>query len=49
MDYQEAKIIADAMDSGMSTLTDWSLANDYGKSRSFHRYAFMILEPVLLN
>ena len=29
MDSQEAKIIADAMDSGMSTLTAWYLAKDH--------------------
>ena len=29
MDSQEAQIIADAMDSGMSTLTAWSLANNH--------------------
>ena len=29
MDSQEAQIIADAMDSGIITLTAWSLANDH--------------------
>ena len=29
MDSQEAKIIADAVELEMSTLTDWSLVNDY--------------------
>ena len=29
MDYQEAKIIADAVDSGMSTLNAWPLVNNH--------------------
>ena len=29
MDSQEAQIIADVVDSGMSTLTAWSLANNH--------------------
>ena len=29
MNPQEAQIISDVMDSGMSTLTAWSLANDH--------------------
>ena len=49
MDSQEAQIIDDAMDWGMSTLTAWLLANDHCKLRSFHMHAFLMLEPVLLN
>ena len=29
MDYQEVQIIADAVESGMSTLTAWLLVNDH--------------------
>ena len=49
MDYQKSRIIADAVESGMRALTAWSLSIITGKSRIFHCYAFLKLEPVLLN
>ena len=46
MDYQEAQVIADTAESGMSTLTDWLLVKITGKLRSFHRYEFLLSEPI---
>ena len=49
MDSQEAQIIADVVELGMSTLNAWSQSTITGESRRFQWYAFLMLEPLFLN
>ena len=48
-DSQEAQIITDAVELRIRTLTFWSLVNNHREVKELQFYAFMQLEPVLIN